>query len=71
MTLAYRRDKQIYTATDLYSLTYPDTNQTWLQTRIEWLYNKISYKDNYTPKGIQTRLFMEYHSELSAGKRVL
>lgn len=68
MAIGIRKDKQVYIATDKFSLTYPDTNQVWTFARIEWLLNKVKHESFDFKKGVNVKLFIEYQNEIAGSK---
>lgn len=68
IAIGIRKDKQVYIATDKFSLTYPDTNQIWTFARIEWLLNKAKYESPDLKKGVNVKLFIEYQNEIAGSK---
>lgn len=67
MSLGLKQDRQVFIASDTFSLYYPDTTQIWSVGRLEYQIDKSKKVQADIYKGFRARAFFEYHLQVKKG----
>ena len=65
MSLGLRHDRQVFIASDTFSLFYPDTTQLWSLGRLEYQLDKSKKVLEDIRQGFRAKVFFEYHAQLA------
>lgn len=64
LSTGIRYDKQVFLATDTFSLHYPDTNQLWTMAKVDYSLDRTKQFTTHARRGIRMNMFVEYQYQL-------